>query len=111
MFVVVEKLSPADLLGLLKGRGQRDPEITTALIREVAHPLIHKTVDYYSSLRYQVTVGNHRKKFIVSGPYLCDPDPDPAFYAELVPIRIQGFNDHKFKKNTLGKNLPISRPP
>ncbi len=71
-FVLVEKLSPADLLGLLKGRGQRDPEITTALIREVAHPLVHKTID--SSLRYQVTVGNHRKEnqrfgfvFILSG--------------------------------------------
>ena len=31
----VEKLSPSDLLGLLKSRGQRDPEITTALIRDV----------------------------------------------------------------------------
>ncbi len=45
VLVLVEKLSPADLLGLLKGRGQRDPEITTALIRDVAHPLAHKTID------------------------------------------------------------------
>jgi hypothetical protein len=103
VFVLVEKLSPADLLGLLKGRGQRDPEITTALIREVAHPLAHKTID--SSLRYPVSVGNHRKKFIVSGPYLCDPDPDPAFYAELVPIRIriQGFMTKIFIKLQLEK--------
>jgi len=30
---LVEKLGPADLLDMLKGRGQRDPEITKALIR------------------------------------------------------------------------------
>ena len=30
---LVEKLSPGDLLVFLKARGQRDPEITKALIR------------------------------------------------------------------------------
>jgi hypothetical protein len=45
----------------------------------------------------------------VADPHSFHPDPDPAFYAEYQsgsgsntdsdPIRIQGFNDRKFKKN------------
>ncbi len=96
MFVLVEKLSPADLLGLLKGRGQRDPEITTALIREVANPLEHKTID--SSLRYPVTVGNRMEKFSVSDPQLFDPDPEPAFLAKYL-YGIFTDPDPKHKKN------------
>ncbi len=39
----------------------------------------------------------------VSDPYSFYPDPDPAFEAEYLPIRIiQGFNDQK-----IGKNLQL----
>jgi hypothetical protein len=47
--------------------------------------------------------GKFVKGSSVSDPYSFYPDPDPAFEAEYLPIRIiQGFNDQK-----IGKNLQL----
>ena len=44
----------------------------------------------------------------VSDPHSFDPDLDPVFRLETNPdpdpIRVQGFNDQKLKKNTVEKN-------